>query len=77
MAHNQPSFKTMMTPGTRHTPLGNGIWDSAMRDIFPQGFFYHILMIKPPHKVGSSSLKIYLQIQVSYGEALTKDKSQT
>ena len=80
MAHNQPSFKTMITPGTRHTPLGNGIWDSAMKDIFPQGFFFiilsYILMIKPPHKVGSSSLKICLQIQASYGEALTKDKSQ-
>ena len=31
-------------------------------------------MIKPPHKAGSSSLKICLQIQASYGEALTKDK---
>ena len=37
-SHNQPSFRTMITPGTRHTPLGNGIWDSAMKDIFPQGF---------------------------------------
>ena len=30
--------KIILIPGTRHTPLGNGIWAFVMRTIFPQGW---------------------------------------
>ena len=30
--------KIIVIPGTRHMPLGNGIWDFVMKAIFPQGW---------------------------------------